>query len=197
MRRDEGGRVCGMQKERRGYCESMRVDVYKKYSREDALCQTNGYFSLNLRKSSVPEIVRLLELREGDTVGWIGCGDARELLEVAQQFPLVRFRGIDHNETAIRIARRVLSQIGLHNVRLDCLNALDDFATYSHVFSTAIYGDELNRHLHRICTKRLCLLASMWIVAPEDFEAATVRLSGSGEQRQLIAGRVTHEAALD
>ena len=169
----------------------MSVDVYRKYSREDSLCQTNGFFSLNLRRSSVDKIVHLLQLSDGDTVGWIGCGDGRELFEVAQRHPDIRFRGIDHNDAAIRVARRVLSQVGLHNVQLDCLDALHDFTMYSHVFSTAIYGESLNRHLRQICTKRLCLLKNMWTVIPKTSDTATVHLCGSGEQRQLVASDVT------
>ena len=49
--------------------------VYSTYDRNaDALPTGNGMFSLNLVQGSVPLIASLLDLKDGDSVGWIGVG---------------------------------------------------------------------------------------------------------------------------
>ena len=49
--------------------------VYSTYDRNaDALPTGNGMFSLNLVQGSVPVIASLLDLKDGDSVGWIGVG---------------------------------------------------------------------------------------------------------------------------
>ena len=49
--------------------------VYSTYDRNaDALPTGNGMFSLNLVQGSVPFIASLLDLKDGDSVGWIGVG---------------------------------------------------------------------------------------------------------------------------
>jgi hypothetical protein len=53
--------------------------VYSAYNRSgDALPTTNGLFSLNLIQGSVPRIAKLLCLKDGDTVGWIGVGTPQQ-----------------------------------------------------------------------------------------------------------------------
>lgn len=162
--------------------------IYSKYSREDNLCQSNGFFSLNLTPSSIPKIVKLLQLEEATSVGWIGCGDGRELFCIASIYPQIHFTGIDVNAHALDIARRVAKTIDIKNVSLRNMNALNDFTKYSHVYSTAIYGNELYDHLQSISTKKLCMLKCMWHSLPIEYQQFTVRISGSNEQRQLIAG---------
>ena len=168
------------------------MNVYSLYKREDNLCQTNGYFSLNVRQSNIPQIVKLLQLNDDSTVGWIGCGDGREVLSVCQQYPNIKFSAIDHNEAAIAIAKRVLSQLELKNIEFKCGNALDDNSTFSHVYSTAIYGPELYEHLKSITTERLCMLKHMWGVIPSTHLRDVVRLSGSGESKTLISAEVKY-----
>lgn len=167
---------------------SQGMNAYNRYKQGDDLCQTNGHFSLNLRKKHVDDIDRLLALSPGNTVGWIGCGDGRELFSMAMRYPCVRFQAYDINELALQVARRVLRELALQNVVL----IFGDFLTsqptpkFTHVYSTAISGPELYRSLEVSCTKRLCMLETMWMDGRElADDIACVKLSGSGEQRLL------------
>lgn len=166
------------------------MHVYKKYNREDELCQTNGHFSLNLTLQSVNKIKKLLELDENSTVGWIGCGDGRELFCIASEYPQIQFEAFDINASAILIANRVLSELSLKNVKLHHMNVMQNTKQYTHVYSTAISGPELYAHLHKICTFRLCMLRHMWDTIPVEAQTEFVKISGSGEQRQLVASNV-------
>ena len=130
-------------------------DIYSKYKREDSICQTNGYFSLNLRKSSISTIFNLLNLNEIDenipkTIGWIGYGDGRELFCIAKHYPNFKFTGFEINEHAYNIACRVLSILNLKNVSLYFSNAIESFEPFSYVYSTAISGTILYDHLYRL-----------------------------------------------
>lgn len=167
--------------------------VYGRYNRADALCQTNGYFSLNLREGALWEIHRLMDLKDGDTVGWIGAGDGRELLSLARCHTGVRFDGYEINRAAFDVARRVLREARLENVRLH----YQDFASvspdtvYTHVYSTALSGPELYGRLRLACTRRLCMLDRMWMTRPPNaHDAASVRISGSGERRRLVCAPI-------
>ena len=77
--------------------------AYGMYTREDELCQTNGHFSLHLRKSAVAKIEELLRLEADARVGWVGCGDGRELLSIALRHPHpdVAFDGYEVNPQAM------------------------------------------------------------------------------------------------
>lgn len=167
--------------------------VYRLYGRDDCLCQSNGYFSLNLRQGALHEIDRLLELRPGDRVGWVGCGDGRELLSLAGYHPGVRFEGYEINEAALRVASRVLTTLGLQNVSLfyrDFITVAND-VQYTHVYSTALAGPMLYDRLRLACTQRLCMLDKMWTVKKgREHNVATVRIAGSGEQRALWCANV-------
>ena len=56
--------------------------VYSTYDRNaDALPTGNGMFSLNLVQGSVPVIASLLDLKDGDSVGWIGVGARRTSID--------------------------------------------------------------------------------------------------------------------
>lgn len=169
----------------------MKVEwsVYPMYTRADDLCQTNGHFSLNLREAALPEIDRLLALRPGDSVGWVGCGDARELLSFAKRYPDVTFEGFDVNECALFVARRVVASLGLQNVSLrHCdFTATETVRRYTHVYSTALSGPRLYAQLRRACTRRLCMLERMWSEKKNGHAVASVKISGSGEQRELWA----------
>ena len=169
------------------------MKVYSYYSREDALCQTNGSFSLNLRVGSIPAISRLLSLKAGDTVGWMGCGDGRELFSIAMNHPDVQFCGIDINEHAIRIANRTLGLLNLKNVKIRCEDIMNHFDTYSHVYSTAIGGPDLYEHVYSLSKYKLCMLREMWSPLPATHEKETVRISGSGERRQLVCKAIVYE----
>lgn len=159
--------------------------AYRYYTREDGLCQTNGYFSLNLREKCLDSIDRLLQLSDGMRVGWVGCGDGREMLSMALRYKNVSFHGYDINEAAIRIATRVLGATGLTNVSLHNCDFMTISEEFTHVYSTAIAGPELYAHLANSCTIRICVLGGM--LMGETYMKETVRLSGSGEQRQLVS----------
>ena len=164
--------------------------VYRMYTRDDELCQTNGCFSLNLREGALPEIDRLLDLQSGNTVGWVGCGDGRELLSFAKRYPDVHFDGYDINACALSIAYRVVTSLGLKNVTLrhrDFTTTVFDTPPYTHVYSTALSGPVLYERLRNSCTRRLCMLDRMWLEKKNGHAVASVRISGSGEQRELWA----------
>lgn len=170
----------------------MKVEwsVYRMYTRDDELCQTNGHFSLNLREAALPEIDRLLALQPGDSVGWVGCGDARELLSFANRYPDVNFEGFDVNECALSVAHRVVASLGLKNVFLchrDFTATAFETPCYTHVYSTALSGPRLYAHLRNACTRRLCMLDRMWSEKKDGHAVASVRISGSGERRELWA----------
>lgn len=163
--------------------------VYRRYSREDALVQTNGFFSLNLSANSVERIVGLLDLAANSIVAWVGCGDGREVLSVAKQFPEVEFHAFEINTDALRVARRVAMSEGLSNVAFYHQDFLEmpRGTVFSHVYSTALAGPGLYARLVEACTERLCVLHEMcppmWRKAAA---IASVRLAGSGEQRRLV-----------
>ena len=162
------------------------MSVYKQYSRADELCQTSGYFSLNLREGSIPKIEQLLHIESDSKVAWVGCGDGRELLSIAKRYPLTKFYGYDINEFAISIARRVLLAENLQNVELYTLDFMNVHEYFSHVYSTALAGPKLYAHLRNVCNQQLCMLKPMWMKnCPLGYESATVSLSGSGERKQL------------
>ena len=169
----------------------MTMSVYKQYSRNDELCQTSGYFSLNLRKGAIPNIQKLLKLTADSVVAWVGCGDGRELLSIAKIHPDVKFIGYDINESAICIARRVMLAERLRNVTLHVVDFMCVNERFSHVYSTALAGSALYAHLRNACEDRLCMLKSMWMNdCPEDYQSAIVYLSGSGERKQLLCAQV-------
>ena len=170
------------------------MSAYGMFTREDELCQTNGHFSLNLRKSAVAKIEELLGLEAGARVGWVGCGDGRELLSIALQHPDVAFDGYEINPQAIAIARRVAREAKIVNVVFH----ETDFAVvslpqpYTHVYSTAISGRRLYARLRDATDGLLCVLRTMWQKewGTTNLRVATVHLSGSGEQRQLCCARI-------
>ena len=169
------------------------TEIYSKYKREDNLCQTNGYFSLNVRKSCIQTVFNLLNLNtENDniprTIGWIGFGDGRELFCIAKHYPDFKFTGFEINEHAYNIACRVLSMLNLKNITLKLCNAIESFETFGYIYSTAISGQVLYDHLYHMCLYKLCILKNMWSTNyGEIMESNFVCLSGSGERRQIIS----------
>ena len=164
------------------------MQIYSLYTREDSLCQSNGYFSLNLRKSCVSTIIQLLEIKEHDYIGWVGFGDGRELFSVASMYPHNIFVGFEINSTAFSIAKRVLNKLQLKNVQLYEKDILSfNSEKFTHVYSTAIGGPLLYQYLHELCTHRLCMLKEMWGDIPRDANVKRVFLSGSGGRKQLCA----------
>ena len=164
--------------------------VYSMYGREDSLCQSNGFFSLNLTEKSIPKVVELLDIQKNESVAWIGCGDGRELLTIAREYPDNSFIGIDINDSALDIAKRVLNTLQIKNVELHLMNAFDLKKEYSIVYSTAIYGPELYMHLHSLAIRKLCMLRHMWsqlpLQIPDNFTRKSIHLSGSKQQLQLV-----------
>ena len=173
----------------------LKMALYHKYTKTDELCQTNGYFSLNLRKKAVRDIIELLELDTVATVAWVGCGDGRELLSVAKEHPETQFDAFEINEVALHIAQRVAKAEGVTNVRLhyqDFLTLSPD-AQFSHVYSTAISGQKLYDKIFQASSRKVCVLKEMW--SEQGFsqkKSATVYLMGSGERRQLVCGDFDH-----
>ena len=166
--------------------------VYDNYTREDSLCQTNGFFSLNLTPQSIPKIQTLLDLDEAvefeKCVGWVGFGDGRELLSLAKLHPQIRFVGFEINLAAVHIAKRVLQQLSIRNVDLRCEDAMQSTESFTHVYSTAIAGPMLYAQLRSMVTYRLCMLEVMWQNEfPKHVKREVVYLSGSRERRQLIS----------
>ncbi len=137
------------------------MSVYRYYTREDGLCQTNGYFSLDLREKYLDTIERLLRLSDGKKVGWVGCGDGREMLSIAIRYKTVSFHGYDINESALKIAKRVLDAVGATNVTLHNCDSMTISDCFTHIYSTAIAGPELYAHLANSCTNRICVLDVM------------------------------------
>jgi cyclopropane fatty-acyl-phospholipid synthase-like methyltransferase len=164
------------------------MHAYKCYTREDALCQTNGFFSLNLTQKSADALAEYLRFQAGDTVLWAGCGDGRELLTVASKFPRVSFVGCDLNEHAIRIARRVQSVVKADNVDLRCEDVMNVHQEYDRVYSTALAGPEFYSHLFRLAKKTVCMFREAFphMERTEMTDCLAVRLSGSREQRTLV-----------
>ena len=166
--------------------------LYGRYTRDDELCQTNGYFSLNLRKGAVQKIEEMLELDESATVAWVGCGDGRELLSIAKGHPETYFDAFEINKHAIDIAQRVAQAEKLTNVRFHYI----DFLTYppekrfTHVYSNAIAGPELYNRIFQACSQRVCVFKEMWVsgVGFSVKKSVTVHLMGSGGRRQLVCG---------
>lgn len=168
-----------------------KMTLYHRYNKEDELCQTIGYFSLNLRKGAVKTIAELLDLDATSTVGWVGCGDGRELLSIAKEHSKTQFDAFEINEVALGIARRVAEAENVRNVRfhhMDFLRFVDK--QFSHVYSTAISGQDLYQKIFTACSRRICVLKEMW-QSDHGFtkkHVSTVRIMGSGEQRQLVCG---------
>lgn len=162
--------------------------VYRRYTREDALVQTNGFFSLNLRASAVKSIIGLLDLTCDSVVAWVGCGDGREVLSIAKEFPSVQFHAFEINADALRVARRVAASEGVSNVAFHHKSFVDAprGASFTHVYSTALAGQALYARLAEACTEKLCVLSEMRPCGSPPIAATTVRLMGSGEQRQLV-----------
>ncbi len=166
--------------------------VYKQYSRDDNLVQTNGYFSLNLTKASVEKIIQLLNFspETEQTCAWIGCGDAREVLCLAALYPNVKFFANDINEFAIHIAKQKLKKLNLKNVEIEWKNAFDINNKFTHVYSTAIAGEMLYQHIQTLAYKNICMLSTMWRnIHNADFDEkkAQVTISGSGERKTLVS----------
>ena len=166
------------------------MSVYSRYTREDNLCQCNGYFSSNLRRKSVDAILNLLHLTSASSVCWVGCGDGRELLWIAQQHPEVQFTAFEINADALRIARRVADIEGIENVKLYNEDFMTCSKTFSHVYSTALAGPRLYAALFSACSLRICLLREMWDAQVDGMERANVQIAGSGERRQLWCANI-------
>tara|TARA_Y100000748_G_scaffold276037_1_gene252159 strand:- start:21 stop:566 length:546 start_codon:yes stop_codon:yes gene_type:complete len=167
--------------------------VYKQYKWEETLVQNNGFFSLNLTKASVERIIDVLQFdktTEEECV-WIGCGDAREILAIATLYPNIKFTTMDINKDAITVAKEKLRILGLKNVSILYKNALKERKKYTHVYSTALAGDELYQHLLKISKKNLCMLSRMWKKMEQNKfmneRKTQVCISGSGEKKTLIA----------
>lgn len=159
---------------------------YQCYNREDALCQTNGSFSLNLTRNSSEKLVSFLKLCDGQRVLWAGCGDGRELFVIAQRFPNVFFFGCDLNEHAIRIAQRVLTHLGLKNVLVCVQDVFTCTDPYDVVYSTALAGPNYYAHVASLAQTYLYVFAEM-VLDQEVCDTLPVTLSGSRERRQLVA----------
>ena len=163
--------------------------TYKSYSREDHLCCTNGHFSLNLTPNSVLAIDELLAIDENSTILWVGCGNAPELISIAQIYPRNLFYGIDINQDAIEVATIKKESFGLTNLKLECKDVFDIDSTFTHVYSTALAGPKMYNKLFTIATKKCVVLSEMVTEKYKNhiFWFQRVSLSGSREKRILSA----------
>lgn len=170
------------------------MSVYSRYTREDDLCQTNGYFSLNLRRRSVDAIDGLLRLTAASTLGWVGCGDGREVLSIAKRHPETQITAFEINKDALGIALRVASLENVKNVEFRNEDFLTCNGTFSHIYSTALAGPPLYAALFSKCSMRICVFREMWGDEVPGMEHAVVFLAGSGERRQLWCANINGSA---
>ena len=168
------------------------IHPYRCYTREDALCQTNGYFSLNLTKKSAENLLAFLKLKDNQSVLWVGCGDARELFVVAQQHPNIRFMACDINIHAINIACRVLTRLELTNVTLVHQDVMEFETQYDIIYSTALAGPIFYAHLSGLVNSRMFLFREMikyldkLKFPQQELDILHASLSGSKERRCIV-----------
>ncbi|MCX6561601.1 MAG: methyltransferase domain-containing protein [Candidatus Aminicenantes bacterium] len=72
----------------------------------------------SLGRVEIPVVADLLKKSGARSALDIGCGEGAFLLRLAREARGVRFLGLDHNEMAIRDARRSLRRLALPNVEL-------------------------------------------------------------------------------
>jgi SAM-dependent methyltransferase len=165
--------------------------VYAMYNEADRLPETNGYFSLALRPAACQAIVELLDLTPGSRVFWGGCGTGQEVISIALAYPDVQFVAVDMNLDAISVAKRKIAEIGgsLSNLVVRLSNMMNEPRNnYSHVYSTAVVGSHLYAHLRWLASGRiLCMFKSPMWEGEKGGNVRTVKLSGSGGQKQLLA----------
>ena len=182
--------------------------VYAMYKEADKLPETNGHLSLNLRPGAGRAIDALLGVMPGDCVFWVGCGNAPEVISAALRFPETSFVAVDPNSDAIDVAKRKVAELRASDSPLlnldvrvgDVMNGdvmNEPHSQYTHIYSTAVADSELYRKLRSLAAGCiLCMLKSMWEgEVGEGFVERRVWLSGSGEQKWLMARRMPSEAA--
>ena len=197
--------------------------VYSKYSREDDMVQTSGrapalgkrvsrpqvrnaeftrdkefgYFSLNMTAGSAESLPGFMQVKTGDTVGWVGCGDGRELvIFMALLHPHSSFKGYDVNKAAVLMAQRKAAQLGCTNATFEHRDALTVHEKFHIVFSTAIAGAALYIHLDTMVdTSRsgsvLIVLDEMSNTTITQHNSLAVKLAGSGGQKMLVETAIT------
>jgi 16S rRNA A1518/A1519 N6-dimethyltransferase RsmA/KsgA/DIM1 with predicted DNA glycosylase/AP lyase activity len=69
------------------------------------------------------EAIKYLEIKNGDKVIDIGCGDGRVMLYAAKQYPNAEFVGIDRNLLLIAYAKLIKFFSGVKNVKFKRVNA--------------------------------------------------------------------------
>uniref|UniRef100_A0A7S2D0G7 Uncharacterized protein n=2 Tax=Haptolina brevifila TaxID=156173 RepID=A0A7S2D0G7_9EUKA len=169
--------------------------VYAMYKEADRLPETNGQLSLNLRPGASRAIDALLRVKPGDCVFWVGCSTAPEVISAALRFPKTRFVAVDTNRHAITVAERKVAELRagdspLLNLEVRVGDVMNEpRGQYTHVYSTAVAGPALYEKLRSLAAGRtLCMLKDMWQgEVGEGFAERRVWLSGSGEQRRLMA----------
>ena len=186
--------------------------VYKAYTREDDNVQTSGraptlakrpgvytreteagYFSLNMTAGSAEQLPDFMQVNAGDSVGWVGCGDARQLIFMALRHPYSFFEGFDVNKEAILMARRKAALLGCKNATFQHRDALKELKKFNLVFSTAIAGPELYIHLGNMVETFDPIRPGVLIVLDEmrtteriPQNSLSVKLMGSGGQKMLV-----------
>jgi hypothetical protein len=196
--------------------------VYSTYSREDDMVQTSGrapllgkrvsrpqvrnaeftrdkefgYFSLNMTAGSAESLPGFMQVKTGDTVGWVGCGDGRELIFMALLHPHSSFKGYDVNKAAVLMAQRKAAQLGCTNATFEHRDALTVHEKFHIVFSTAIAGAALYIHLDTMVdTSRrgsvLIVLDEMSNTTITQHNSLAVKLAGSGGQKMLVKTAIT------
>jgi 16S rRNA A1518/A1519 N6-dimethyltransferase RsmA/KsgA/DIM1 with predicted DNA glycosylase/AP lyase activity len=69
------------------------------------------------------EAIKYLEIKSGDNVIDIGCGDGRVLIYAAKHYPQANFIGIDRNFLLITYAKMMKFFSGVQNVKFKRINA--------------------------------------------------------------------------
>jgi hypothetical protein len=95
------------------------------------------------------------------------------------------------NLDAISVVKRKIAEIGgsLSNLVVRLGNMMNEpRKNYSHIYSTAVAGSQLYAHLRWLASGRiLCMFKSPMWEGEKGGNVRTVKLSGSGGQKQLLA----------
>jgi len=73
----------------------------------------------------------------------IGCGDGGNLIPMAFGLPQSSFTGVDLAESAIARGQELIGRLGLHNIRLRCLDLMDidsGFPEFDYIIAHGVYS---------------------------------------------------------
>lgn len=169
-----------------------------------------GNFSFDLSPRCVATVLRMLQLRNGERVLWVGCGLARELLALAGLLPegvSVHVHAMESAAVApemFECVRRAVRKLGgsappapavctLGGLSLELeagdAMALTDARRYTRVYSAALLdGPQLAQHLLHLCRRdgvgRLVMYRGMWLNCD-----STLLADADDSERVSLCGR--------